>query len=370
MKTAPVADGSHIIFYALPRAALAPTLRPVPTPLNASNQSPASPQRLLSIVTPAYNAREFLPALIETVAALPSPASFEWVLVDDGSTDDTATLFEAAAASHPNWRLVTQANQGVAAARNRALDEATGEYIWFVDADDLVVPSGFAALLVAAAEKPDLVVFQAVRFARGEADRNVFQLTKPQAAAGQDWVGLLIRQKEWRHFLWQHWYRRQFLQSCTIRFADGLIHEDIAVVTEAALRASRIRYVDHVAYRYRANAASLTNSRNAPQLMSRIDSYFVVIEQLRAINRSTSMRPDTLRLLRGEVVGQALQIFEVAKQLEQPRARRQVIDQCRQCRLAQGLIADVTSVKRLRQVINMWMKQIGVLPIGQPKAAR
>ena len=321
-------------------------------------------------MTPAYNAREFLPALIETVAALPSPALLEWVLVDDGSTDDTASLFEAAAKSHPNWRLVKQANKGVAAARNRGIDEATGEYIWFVDADDLVVPTGVAALLVAAAEKPDLVVFQAVRFARGEADRNVFTATKPQAAAGEDWVGLLIRQKEWRHFLWQHWYGRQFLQSCAIRFAEGLIHEDIAVVTEAALRASCVRYVDQVAYCYRANPESLTNSRNARQLLSRIDSYFVVIEQLRAINQRTPMKRGTRRLLQGEVVGQALQVFELAKQLGPIEMQRLVLEKTRSRRFAQGLFADVNGFKRLRQVVAMWLKQAGLLSIGSDQGIR
>ena len=369
MQTAFRTGGSHIIFHALLCAAPASKLKP--TPLNSSSQSPAgSSQRLLSIVTPAYNASEFLPALIETVAALPSPGAFEWVLVDDGSTDDTAALFEAAASSQPNWRMVKQANQGVAAARNRGLDDATGEYVWFVDADDLVVPSGFAALLAAAAERADLVAFQAVRFASGEAHGNVFMETKPQVATGQDWVTLLIRQKEWRHFLWQYWYRRQFLHACEIRFAEGLIHEDIAVVTAAALNASRIRYVDQIAYRYRANPASLTNSRNEQRLMSRIDSYFVVVDQLRDINRRTSMRRDTRRLLQGEVVGQALQVFELAKQLRHAGSQRQVIDKARSGRFAQGLIADINGFKRLRQVAAMWLKQLGLLSIGTQQGTR
>jgi len=369
MPAASGIEGSHIIFHVLRHAATAPI--PDPAPLNSSSQSPAGPrQRLLSIVTPAYNAREFLPALIETVAALTSPDAFEWVLVDDGSTDDTATLFEAAAKSHPNWRLVKQANKGVAAARNRGLDEATGAYIWFVDADDLVVPTGFATLLTAAAESPDLVAFQAVRFASGEADSNVFKATKPQATVGQDWVALLIQQKEWRHFLWQYWYRRQFLNLCSIRFAEGILHEDIAVVTEAALKASRVRYVDQAAYRYRANPTSLTNSRNQQRLISRIDSYFMVIDQLRAINQRTSMKHDTRRLLQGEVVGQAMQVFELAKQLGPIEMQRLVIEKTRSRRFAQGLFADVNGFKRLRQVVAMWLKQAGLMPIGSDQGIR
>lgn len=364
-----MADGSHIIFHVLLYAAPAPTTKPAP--LNSSSQIPAGPaQRLLSIVTPAFNAREFLPALIESVAAMPSPSAFEWVLVDDGSSDDTAALFETAAKSHPNWRLLKQTNKGVAAARNRGLDEATGTYIWFVDADDLVVPNGFAVLLAAASESPDLVAFQAARFASGEADSTVFKATKPQAAVGQDWVTLLIRQKEWRHFLWQYWYRRQFLHACAIRFAEGLIHEDIAVVTAAALNASRVRYVDQIAYRYRTNPSSLTNSRNQQQLMSRIDSYFVVIEQLREINRRTFIRPDTRRLLQGEIVGQALQVFELAKQLGHAGLQRQVIEKARGRRFAQGLIADVNGFKRFRQVAAIWLKQMGFLSIGTQQGIR
>ena len=349
----------------LPDAALAPN------PLNFPHPSPAGVIRpLLSIVTPAFNAGEFLPALIESVAALPPSASIEWVLVDDGSTDDTARLFAGVASSHANWRLLQQSNQGVAAARNRGLDEVAGEYIWFVDADDMVLPSSYAALAEAAMTQPDVIAFQAVRFATGEADRNVYKHAKPSTATGEDWVALLLRQKEWRHFLWQHWYRRQHLLDANIRFKEGIIHEDIAVVTEAALRAKRVAYVAQAAYRYRANPQSLTSSRNETRLLARIDSYFAVIEQLRDINRRTAMRTATHRLLQGEVIGQALQIFEVAKQLENIDVRRDVVVKCRRSRLAEGLFADISGFKRLRQVLSMWMKQMGYLPIGHAKEAR
>ncbi len=359
-------NGSHIIFHVSSNVACAPH------PLNLARPSLAgSPHPRLSIVTPAFNAGKFLPTLMASMTAVTERDDVEWILVDDGSTDNTAALFAELATTHPNCRLVQQSNGGVAAARNRGFDESRGEYVWFVDADDEVVANAFAALDVAAHDGSDLIAFQATRVVADEPDAKIFRCQKPiNVVSGEVWVSLLIAQKEWRHFLWQYWYRRQFLIDRQIRFASGIVHEDIGVVTAAALHAANVRYVDQVAYRYRVNPESLSSSRDGKRLMTRIESYFAVIEQLRDINRQARVPPATRRQLRGEVVGQALQVFEVAKQLDDRIARHYVIDECRRRRFAQSLFADVTNFKRFRQALTMWLKQMGYLPMGRVKGAR
>jgi heptose III glucuronosyltransferase len=321
-------------------------------------------------LTPAYNAAAFLPALLASIAAIPASIDYEWVLVDDGSTDATGELFRVAADSRAsqNWRLVSQANAGVATARNRALSEATGMYVWFVDADDLVVADAVIALCRVARDRPDLVVFQALRFADGLADAPVFQHAKStREVTGEQWVADLLRTKEWKHFLWQYWYRRQMLVDAKLQFQAGIVHEDIAIVTEAALRAERVRYSPEAAYRYRVNPGSLTSNRDERRLRARVESYFVVVEQLRDINRRFALQRETLGLLRGEIIGQALQVFELAKQMTSAEAREQVKRECEKRRFAQGLFQDVTNFKRLRQALTILLKQAGYWPIGRER---
>ncbi|GGG65032.1 glycosyl transferase [Salipiger pallidus] len=96
-----------------------------------------------SIIVPAYNAARTLP---ETLGSLSAQfyRDYEIVVVDDGSTDDTATLTEAHALRDRRIRLVRQVNRGLAGARNTGIAAATGEVVGFCDADDLWRPEKLA----------------------------------------------------------------------------------------------------------------------------------------------------------------------------------------------------------------------------------
>jgi hypothetical protein len=90
-----------------------------------------------SIVIPAHNAARFLPDALASLAAQ-SCADWEALVVDDGSTDETLAV--ARGVADARVRVHTQPNRGVSAARNWGLAEATGEYIVFLDADDILLP--------------------------------------------------------------------------------------------------------------------------------------------------------------------------------------------------------------------------------------
>ncbi len=99
---------------------------------------------LVSIITPVYNAARWLPETLASVHAQ-TLADWEQILVDDGSTDDSVVLLEAAARDDARFRLLhTPRNGGPSKARNLALDAARGRYIAFLDADDLWLPEKLA----------------------------------------------------------------------------------------------------------------------------------------------------------------------------------------------------------------------------------
>ena len=91
---------------------------------------------LVSVVVPAFNAASTIEETLRS-ALQQSLKEIEVIVVDDGSTDETAAIVEAMAASDPRLRLLRQANSGVAAARNTAIAAAAGTYIAPLDADDL-----------------------------------------------------------------------------------------------------------------------------------------------------------------------------------------------------------------------------------------
>ena len=90
---------------------------------------------LVSVIIPVYNGGRHLRAALESVFAQ-TYRPFEVIVVDDGSTDDSSAI----AQSFPDVRYIHQQNQGVAAARNRGIDAARGEFFAFLDQDDLWTP--------------------------------------------------------------------------------------------------------------------------------------------------------------------------------------------------------------------------------------
>ncbi|NLG24502.1 MAG: glycosyltransferase, partial [Clostridiales bacterium] len=92
--------------------------------------------RAISVIVPVYNAMPWLEECLNSILSQ-SFSDFELILIDDGSTDGSAHLCDACAARDERVRVVHQKNSGVAAARNRGLDESGGQWIAFVDADDV-----------------------------------------------------------------------------------------------------------------------------------------------------------------------------------------------------------------------------------------
>ena len=94
---------------------------------------------LISVIVPVYNAEKYLSCCVASILAQ-SYSNLEVLLVDDGSTDESAALCEEWCAKDGRVRLLRQKNAGVSSARNRGLEKASGEYIAFVDADDWILP--------------------------------------------------------------------------------------------------------------------------------------------------------------------------------------------------------------------------------------
>lgn len=93
----------------------------------------------ISVIIPVYNASGLLPDCLQSIA-LQTWTDLEVLLVDDGSTDDSAGICRSFCEKDSRFRLLQKENGGVSSARNLGLKEATGDYIAFVDADDWLCP--------------------------------------------------------------------------------------------------------------------------------------------------------------------------------------------------------------------------------------
>lgn len=112
----------------------------------------------LSIIVPVYKVERYLPRCIDSILAQ-TFRDFELILIDDGSPDNCGLICDTYAAQYPRIKVIHQDNQGVSAARNAALDIATGTYLGFVDGDDWIDPQMYETMIAAASQfQADMVV--------------------------------------------------------------------------------------------------------------------------------------------------------------------------------------------------------------------
>lgn len=167
---------------AAPLSAIAPA---------SSGPDPGEPR--VSVIVPAFNSERFIAAALASIEAQTFVPS-EVIVVDDGSTDGTSDI----AAGFPGVTLLRQAHVGVAAARNRGLEVATGEVVAWLDADDLWPPGALAAqaAVLGGAEGPALVLGRTREFREsGHSDINRLE-TEAGPATGGELPGVTVGSRE------------------------------------------------------------------------------------------------------------------------------------------------------------------------------
>lgn len=157
----------------------------------------------LSVIIPVYNAEAYLEKCVESVMAF--PCEKEVILVDDGSTDRSPEIIDRLAISDGRLMVIHQENKGVSAARNAGLDVATGDYVWFVDSDDLAIcPIMDDGLwMMGLVPETKLVIFGFVWDENGEAKS--FGASKYEIP----------------YNLWRCWFNRKAIEDARLRFTVG-----------------------------------------------------------------------------------------------------------------------------------------------------
>ena len=100
---------------------------------------------LLSVIVPVYNVEKYLKRCLESIL-VQSWNDYEIILVDDGSTDSSAQICDLYAEKYEMIRVIHKENKGLSDTRNRGIEEASGEYVYFPDSDDWLEPNTFSEL--------------------------------------------------------------------------------------------------------------------------------------------------------------------------------------------------------------------------------
>ena len=250
----------------------------------------------ISVIIPVYNAGSSIGNAVESLLAQ-SYDALEVILVDDGSKDGSAAVCDSLADAHECIRVLHKENGGVSSARNAGLDAATGEYVMFLDADDILCPGALQAMAVSDA---DMVMGG---FCKVSGGRILMELTPGQdrtyygvegiSSFFDDTIGekdcYLLNSSCFKI------YRRSLIEASGLRFDETMKYgEDKLFVFGLIGHAGSVSTISKVVYDYIVSDESLssdvTSDRHVSQIFMLLERYIPVLETL------MGLYPQSMRL--------------------------------------------------------------------------
>ncbi len=215
----------------------------------------------ISVIVPVYKAEAYLPQCIDSILSQ-TEGDFELFLVNDGSPDGCGAICDAYAAKDSRIRVIHQENQGQAAARNHALEKASGEWVCFVDSDDLIHPQHIALLLRSAEEAEAGISMCAMVEAPELPDGFMDSCEGSYKVLAMDEGTMVALHDAGEYPAWVacgKLIRRELVES--YRFRPGRIYEDNEAVCRWVCAAGKLVRIDRPLYYYRTNPVSTTQNR-------------------------------------------------------------------------------------------------------------
>ena len=244
----------------------------------------------VSIVVPVYNAETYLARCLDSILRQ-TLTDIEILCIDDGSTDASWELIQEFAARDGRITATRQGNGGVAVARNRGLEQATGEYVGFVDSDDYVDENYFEVLYVTAQEN-DADIARAYLRAESDGDSAYAKqvLGNPEAyeAMYNEDARAAVEKNKFvlKNVVWLSVYRRSLLQDNAIAFHPELrTGQDNLFNLDASYFANKVVYTETRSYYHRvARDGSLMSDFNFTDsgLLVRSLVFSRIVERLNA----------------------------------------------------------------------------------------
>lgn len=225
----------------------------------------------LSVIIPVYNAESYFQRCLDSLARQQLDG-VEVIIINDGSRDrsgEIARAFQARQAPAVTVRVIDQANAGQGAARNRGLALARGRYIYFLDADDFLEPDSLAPLC-AAADQDDLDCLLFDRYDIRTADGLTLTDRRPsgrtlsatEPLAGSALFARLIEQGAYSVLVTTLLLRRDLLDRLSLRFCEGINHEDELFMFCLILGSRRARYSPECRYNHLIRPGSVMTGQS------------------------------------------------------------------------------------------------------------
>lgn len=210
----------------------------------------------VSVIIPVYNVEGYLEDCLESVCNQ-SYRNIEIILVDDGSRDNSGVICDDWQEKDSRIHVIHKQNGGLSSARNAGLKEATGDYISFVDSDDLI-PTNFIMQLVETLKtcNSEISVCRIDRFWDGNSEETeAFYPFKSGVYPSEEYIhSILLHRVD--NASWNKLYKRSAIGE--LRFKEGIINEDFPFMIALLGKVEKVAYTNETGYLYRRRQGSIT----------------------------------------------------------------------------------------------------------------
>ena len=240
----------------------------------------------VSVIIPMYNTEAFIKDCLDSLVAQ-TFTDFEVIIIDDGSTDDSARIAASYASSDARFRLIGQPNKGPSEARNTGLKIMRGDYVTFIDSDDCVAPNFLETLFfIAQLHQADIACC---------ATQIINETYKPNGKSPSTAISKIITAEEATkialyqdslpdHSAWNKLYNINLWKGKF--FPAGTIYEDLAVVPEILLEANKVATTKTKLYFYRKRTGSeLATQNRKSKTIQLLDIAENVFEKMKPVSK-------------------------------------------------------------------------------------
>ena len=219
----------------------------------------------LSIIVPVYNVEQYIRPCVESIFKQGlEEDTYEVILVNDGTKDNSFGVIDDIIKAHDNIIVEEQENQGLSTARNTGIAKAKGDYILFLDSDDLLIENTLGKLTEAlSSSSPDILYAGFIKMTNEEIDTRKMELQEEcicRETTGRK--GFLEDYNARECYAWRAFYKRTFLEEKHLRFIPGIYFEDVPFTTECHLVAGKCIRTDYTFYIYRQRPGSIVSAIN------------------------------------------------------------------------------------------------------------
>lgn len=205
---------------------------------------------LLSLIIPVYKVEAYIANCLNSILSqLKYRNEIEIVIVNDGTTDNSMKIVNQLIKGKNNIQIINQENQGLSVARNTGLSHAKGEYVWFIDSDDWLLPNALEDVLTNINMNPNISVFSTILEIHNEKTNKIEQEYFPtkKELSGKEYLQLKYMQGASPRFI----FKRLFLTEHNLSFYPGILHEDGLFGYQMLYWAEKIRILERPVYAYR-----------------------------------------------------------------------------------------------------------------------